>query len=68
MEPKLNEQLLDEKLAELEKAKPWSPRVISKLETLIRNGDDDTLFRINPIKFGTEKNISEHEAIDVFLY
>ncbi|MBS4028472.1 MAG: adenylate/guanylate cyclase domain-containing protein [Ignavibacteriales bacterium] len=68
MEPKLNEKLLDEKLTELEKAKQWSPRVISKLETLLRSGDDFSLFRVNPVKFGTEKNISEHEAIDLFLY
>ena len=31
----LDEAFLDEKLAELERAASWSPRIISKLETLI---------------------------------
>ena len=30
----LNEHLLEEKLADLEQMRSWSPRVISKLETL----------------------------------
>ena len=34
----LNEQLLDERLAQLEKARTWSPRLISKLESHIRTG------------------------------
>jgi len=64
----VNESLLDERLTRLEQAKPWSPRVISKLEAHIRTGDDDALFRINPLRFGTEKNIAENEAIDLFLH
>jgi len=64
MEIKINEELLDEKLAELEKARLWSPRVIAKLEGLIRSEDGYSLFRINPLKFGSEKNISEQEAIE----
>ncbi len=67
-EVKINEELLDEKLEELEKARSWSPRVIAKLENSIRSEDDYSLFRINPLKFGNEKNISEQEAIDLFLY
>ena len=62
MTSSVNESLLDERLARLERAKPWSPRVISKLEAHIRTGDDDALFRINPLRFGTEKNIAENEA------
>ena len=65
---KINEDVLDRKLEELEKARTWSPRVISKLEGLIRSGDDYSLFRINPLKFGSEKNILEQEVIDLFLY
>ncbi len=65
---KINEGVLESKLEELEKARAWSPRVISKLEGLIRTDDDFSLFRINPIKFGSEKNISEKEVIDLFLY
>lgn len=68
MEIKINEKLLDQKLEDLEKARSWSPRVIAKLENSIRSEDDYSLFRINPLKFGNEKNISEHEAVDLFLY
>jgi hypothetical protein len=68
MEIKINEKLLHQKLEELEKARSWSPRVIAKLENSIRFEDDFSLFRINPFKFGNEKNISEQESIDLFLY
>jgi class 3 adenylate cyclase len=64
----LNERLLDERLAQLEKARSWSPRVISKLESHIRQASDEALFRINPITFASERNIPENEAIDLFLY
>lgn len=64
----LNETLLDDLLGKLEGIRSWSPRVISKLETLIRTGDDYSLFRINPIRFATEKGIAEPEAIDLFLH
>lgn len=63
-----DEVLLDELLGKLESARSWSPRVISKLETLIRTGDDYALFRVNPIQFATEKGIAEAEGIDLFLY
>ncbi|MBI2602389.1 MAG: adenylate/guanylate cyclase domain-containing protein [Deltaproteobacteria bacterium] len=65
---KINKTLLDEKFTELEKAKKWSPRVVSKLETLLNSPDDEALFCINPIRFASEKNIKEDEAIDLFLY
>jgi class 3 adenylate cyclase/predicted RNA-binding Zn-ribbon protein involved in translation (DUF1610 family) len=68
MEIKINEKLLDEKLGELEKARQWSPRTVSKLETLIRSGDDFSLFRINSLTYAVEKNTPENEAIDLFLY
>ena len=64
----LKESLLDDLLAKLESVRIWSPRVISKLETLIRSGDDYSLFRLNPIQFATEKGIAETEAIDLFLH
>jgi class 3 adenylate cyclase len=63
-----NEILLDDLLGQLESVRSWSPRVISKLETLIRTGDDYALFRVNPIQFATEKGIAEAEGIDLFLY
>ena len=51
----LNEQLLESKLTELEKAKAWSPRIISRLESTIRNAADFDLFRINPVQYAAEK-------------
>lgn len=64
----LNEQLLDQKLAALEGVRSWSPRVISKLETMIRTADDYALFRINPLQYAKEKGLTESEAIDLFLH
>ncbi|HTL11307.1 MAG TPA: DUF5939 domain-containing protein, partial [Bdellovibrionota bacterium] len=64
----IQEKLLDERLAGLEKARSWSPRVVSKLESLIRNGEDQELYGINPIAFAAEKGMQENEAIDLFLH
>jgi class 3 adenylate cyclase len=64
----INERLLDERLASLESARAWSPRVISKLESHIRTAEDQALFRINPLRFAEEKNMVEEEAIDLFLH
>jgi hypothetical protein len=63
----IDEKKLEERLVALEAAKSWSPRVVSRLETLLRSGADEALYRINPIQFATEKSISEAEAIDLFL-
>jgi class 3 adenylate cyclase len=64
----VNEQLLDERLAALEKARGWSPRLISKLESHIRAADDQALFRINPFTFARERNLQETEVIDLLLH
>ena len=64
----LNEKLLEDRLGALETARPWGPRVISRLEALIRSGEDEGLFRVNPIKFAADKGIGEAEAIDLFLH
>jgi class 3 adenylate cyclase len=64
----VNEKLLDERLAALEAARSWSPRLISKLESHIRGAEDVELLRINPIRFAAEKNLVEAEAIDLFLH
>jgi len=64
----LNEPLLDEKLAQLEEARSWSSRVISKLETTIRTADDYALFRVNPLQYAKERGMAENEAIDLFLH
>ncbi len=64
----INESLLDTALTRLEQAHAWSPRVISRLETLIRTADDAALFRVNPVQYAAEKGLSESEAIDLFLH
>src|SRR6516164_8022345 len=63
----IDETQLAERLVALEAAKSWSPRVVSRLETLLRSGADEALYRINPIQFATEKSIGEAEGIDLFL-
>ena len=68
MGSQIDEGLLDEKLAIIEGVKSWQPRLISKLESVIRSGDEDTLFRMNPIRFAREKGVEEEEAIDLFLH
>lgn len=64
----LNEAVLDEKLTALEGARAWSPRVVSRLETLIRTADDYDLFRLNPVRYAKDRGMAENEAIDLFLY
>jgi class 3 adenylate cyclase len=64
----IDEKKLEERLVALEAAKSWSPRVVSRLETLLRSGTDEALYRINPVQFATEKSIAETEAIDLFLH
>jgi class 3 adenylate cyclase len=63
-----DEKLLDDRLAALEGARAWSPRVVSKLESHIRSAPDEAVFRINPLVFAAEKNMSEAEAVDLFLH
>jgi class 3 adenylate cyclase len=64
----VDERMLDERLAQLELARPWSPRVVSRLEGLIRTDDDAALFRVNPLTFASERGLEEGEAIDLFLH
>ena len=59
----IDEKKLEERLVALEAAKSWSPRVVSRLEMLLRSGTDEALYRINPVLFATEKSIAEAEAI-----
>lgn len=68
MNTPIDEHLLEEKLAEIEKARSWSPRVIAKLENFIRTSNDYDLLRVNPLRFAEKHTISEKEAIDLFLF
>lgn len=65
---KVNDQQLDEQLSQLEQARPWSPRVISKLETFIHSAPDFDLFRVNPVQYAVERSMAEAEAVDLFLH
>ena len=51
----VKEELLDDRLAKLETARSWSPRLVSKLESHIRSADDEALLRINPFAFAREQ-------------
>jgi len=64
----IKERLLESKMTEIEQARIWSPRVISRFETLVRSGDDLSLYRINPLSFARDRAISEAECIDLFLH
>jgi class 3 adenylate cyclase len=64
----VDERMVDERLARLEAARPWSPRVVSRLEALIRTDDDSALFRVNPFTFANERGLEPDESIDLFLH
>ena len=64
----MNDNYFEDTLAKIEQVRNWSPRVISKLESMIRTGDDEALFRVSPLKWAAEKNVDEYEAIDLFLH
>ena len=59
---------LDKALTDLETARRWSPRTISKLEALINSADPWALYRVNPLTFAKERGIAEAESIDLFLH
>jgi class 3 adenylate cyclase len=64
----IDERLLESRMTEIEQARTWSPRVISKFETLIRSGDELSLYRANPLAFARDRGVTEHESIDLFLH
>ena len=64
----IDERALDERLARLEAARPWSPRVVSRLEALIREGDDAALFRVNPFTLAAARGLDPGEATNLLLH
>jgi len=64
----IEERLLERKMTEIEQARSWSPRVISKFEALIRGGNDRSLYRANPRAFARDRAIAEGQSIDLFLH
>src|SRR3954453_12365872 len=63
----IDERLLESKMTQIEQARTWSPRLISKFETLIRSGDEVSLYRANPLTFARDRSVAEPESIDLFL-
>jgi class 3 adenylate cyclase len=64
----IDERLLENKMTQIEQARAWSPRVISKFETLIRSGDEVSVHRANPLAFARDRGVAEPESIDLFLH
>jgi hypothetical protein len=64
----INESRLDNLLTQLEQARSWSARTISKLETLIRAEGATPLFRLDPLTLARDKNLSDAEAINLLLH
>ncbi|TGL60167.1 adenylate/guanylate cyclase domain-containing protein [Leptospira ognonensis] len=46
----------------------WSPGVVERLESIIENEDDYTLFRINPYTFAAAGSFDEEEVLELFLH
>jgi hypothetical protein len=64
----LDEALLERRMTKVERARAWSPRVISKLEGLLPSDDEAGLHRVNPLAFARERGVIESEAIDLSLH
>lgn len=64
----IDERLLENKMTQIEQARAWTPRVISKFETLIRSGDEVSVHRANPLAFARDRGVAEPESIDLFLH
>ena len=64
----IDERLLENKMSQIEQARTWSPRVISRFETLIRSGDEVSVYRANPLAFARDRGVAEAESIDLFLH
>src|SRR3954447_25549783 len=60
----VDEKALDERLARLEAARAWSPRVVSRLEALVREGEDAALFRVNPFVLAGARHLDPDEVAD----
>ena len=64
----VNEAELEQRLGLVEMARSWSPRVIAKLENVIRSYQDDDLYRFNPVRYAIQTGMAESEAIALFLH
>lgn len=64
----LNEPLMEEALLKIADEKNWSPGILNKLERFLRSPNDEALFRINPVQFAIDHQVSESEAINLLLH
>ena len=64
----VNESLLSQRLGALGSARSWAPNVLPELERFIRTADDYDLFRVNPIQYGGGVDLSEADAIELFVH
>src|SRR4051794_35564950 len=64
----VNEGVLSQRLGALGSAGDWAPNVLPALERFIRTADDYDLFRVNPIQYGRTVDLSEVNAIDLFVH
>ena len=64
----VNESLLSQRLGALGSARSWAPNVLPELERFIRTADDYDLFRVNPIQYGGAVDLSEADAIELFVH
>ncbi len=68
MAAKIRDRVFGERLGAVAGVRKWSPKILEKLESLVREGDDYELFRINPLRFAADRGLVENEAIDLFLH
>jgi hypothetical protein len=64
----MDDALLDEKLAILERVREWSPRLLAKFEALLGAPDDHAVLRMNPLAFARDKSVAPAEALELFLH
>src|SRR6267378_3020180 len=64
----VNESLLSQRLGALGSARSWASNVLPELERFIRTADDYDLFRVNPIQYGGAVDLSEADAIELFVH
>src|ERR1700736_1483082 len=65
---RVDEAALEQRLGLLEMARSWSPRVVSRFESTLRNGDDEAVFSFNPVAYAAQTGMAEDEAIALFVH
>src|SRR5260370_8060961 len=64
----VNESRVSQRLGALGSARSWAPNVLPELERFVRTADDYDLFRVNPIQYGGAVDLSEADAIELFVH